>query len=500
MLAVVLVVQDQLDRAKAPLEQPVLGDALRPWRHRRSRPRRGRRARDRHRSPSRARRSAPAGPRHRRRAWSRTRGSSHAAARSPRRRRLRCSAAASLRTRAAIGLTSSGSSSAATSRTALVEQLDLRRERVAEEAGDAQGDVDPRAVQQVRRQDLDAGDPVRGRIPDRPRADQRQRLGDVVAAGAHVGGAPGGQRHGPRPVAVLLQIALDQQRRRLPAEMPGRRASARRGCRPRRNCARSAARPGGRGSAHRSGRARRSGRRAPPARPGSRHRRCLPAPGARSSRSRRARRGSRSSRGPACGRRSAARPSSSRRSSVSPWLRQGCALTSSRAAGRGPDQGSAIATVERIEGKLEIAGERAQQRGVAALARLARRAHQGRQQIGQLLARGRLAEHVQAVADLQLLQLAQMIVELGERVVGAVVAADADVAVQPEALAQREDLVAQPGDAARIDAGRLVILVDQALELGAAARRIRRGSAAASGGRRSPRRRAAWPGCPRPDR
>ncbi len=91
-----------------------------------------------------------------------------------------------------------------------VEQLDLGREGVAEEAGDAQRDVDPRPVEQAERQDLDAGDPVRARIPDGLGAHQRQGLGEVVAAGAHVGGAPGGQRHLARPVALLLDVALEQ--------------------------------------------------------------------------------------------------------------------------------------------------------------------------------------------------------------------------------------------------------------------------------------------------
>ena len=52
--------------------------------------------------------------------------------------------------------------------------------------------------------------------------DQRQGLGDIVAAGAHVRRAPGRQRHPRRIGAVLLGMALDQQCRRFPAELPGR--------------------------------------------------------------------------------------------------------------------------------------------------------------------------------------------------------------------------------------------------------------------------------------
>ena len=50
----------------------------------------------------------------------------------------------------------------------LVEQLDLRRERVPEEAGDAQRDVHPRPLEQIGRQNLDPCDPTRRRVPDRP--------------------------------------------------------------------------------------------------------------------------------------------------------------------------------------------------------------------------------------------------------------------------------------------------------------------------------------------
>ncbi len=67
----------------------------------------------------------------------------------------------------------------------------------------------------------------------------------------------------PRRVgAVLLGMALDEQPRRMPAELPGRRGRHGAGVDANRNCARSAAPPAGRGSARRTGRARRSGRRA----------------------------------------------------------------------------------------------------------------------------------------------------------------------------------------------------------------------------------------------
>jgi len=65
-----------------------------------------------------------------------------------------------------------------------VEQRDLRLEDVAEQAGDAQGHVDARAVEHRQRHDLDAGEPARSLVPGRPHAEIGQRLRQVVAAGA----------------------------------------------------------------------------------------------------------------------------------------------------------------------------------------------------------------------------------------------------------------------------------------------------------------------------
>ena len=46
-----------------------------------------------------------------------------------------------------------------------IEQRDLRREGVAEEAGDAQGDIDARAAELGQRDDLVAGDAERATGP-----------------------------------------------------------------------------------------------------------------------------------------------------------------------------------------------------------------------------------------------------------------------------------------------------------------------------------------------
>ena len=102
----------------------------------------------------------------------------------------------------------------------LVEQRDLGREGVAEEAGDAQGHVDPRPAELGQRDDLVAGDAPARRVPDRLGADEGQGLGDVVAAGAHVGGAPGREAEGLR-VAVILEVADEQVLGGFLAERPG---------------------------------------------------------------------------------------------------------------------------------------------------------------------------------------------------------------------------------------------------------------------------------------
>ena len=92
-----------------------------------------------------------------------------------------------------------------------IDQGDQLRESVAEEAGDAQGDIDAGAAKDGLRQDFEACDPAVGAVPCGFDAHQGERLGDVIAAGAHIGGAPCGEQHGARPVAVVLQVFFDQQ-------------------------------------------------------------------------------------------------------------------------------------------------------------------------------------------------------------------------------------------------------------------------------------------------
>ena len=58
---------------------------------------------------------------------------------------------------------------------------------------------------------LEARKPAGIGIPIGPHAHEGQRLGDVVAPGAHVGRAPGAERQAPGPIAMFLAITLKQQ-------------------------------------------------------------------------------------------------------------------------------------------------------------------------------------------------------------------------------------------------------------------------------------------------
>ena len=93
----------------------------------------------------------------------------------------------------------------------VVEQLHDVREGVAEEAGDAQGHVDARAAELLARHELEAGDAAGRLVPDRPHAEQPERLGDVVAGGAHRAGAPDHEPDRDRVLAVVGDVALEQR-------------------------------------------------------------------------------------------------------------------------------------------------------------------------------------------------------------------------------------------------------------------------------------------------
>ena len=102
-----------------------------------------------------------------------------------------------------------------------VEQRDLARKDVAEEAGNAQCRVDPRPAQHRQRQHLEAADAVRRRVPGRTAADERESLREIVAAGAHGRRAPEVDDDPLRPVAVVLRMAGQHLLGRAPPDLPG---------------------------------------------------------------------------------------------------------------------------------------------------------------------------------------------------------------------------------------------------------------------------------------
>ena len=90
-----------------------------------------------------------------------------------------------------------------------IEQRDLRREQIAEQAGDAPRHIDARAADDRAGQHLDAEHAAGGMIPGRPAAHQRETLRDLLAAGAQGRAAPEVDHQRARHLAVALHIAAD---------------------------------------------------------------------------------------------------------------------------------------------------------------------------------------------------------------------------------------------------------------------------------------------------
>ena len=101
--------------------------------------------------------------------------------------------------------------------------------------------------------ELEAGHPAGRLVPDRPHAEQPQRLGDVVAGGAHRAGAPDDEADRHRVLAVVGDVALEQRVAERATRPPRRCATGWPWGRRSRSCGRSAARRPGRGSASRTG-------------------------------------------------------------------------------------------------------------------------------------------------------------------------------------------------------------------------------------------------------
>ncbi len=120
---------------------------------------------------------------------------------------------------------------------------------------------------------------------------------------------------------------------------------------------------------------------------------------------------------------------------------------------------------QRVDAEAEIGGERAQQR-LGFRTRAPPRAGEGEQQRVSPFAHRAFAQDMEPVADLQFLQLAEEPVELFERARQILAGGDAAIPVDPGGAGALEDLGGERRDAARVAARGLVILVDQALQLG----------------------------------
>jgi hypothetical protein len=90
-----------------------------------------------------------------------------------------------------------------------IKERDLGREQIAEQSGDAPGDVDARAPDHGERQHLDAGHPAAGVVPGRPASQIGDALGDLLAAGAQGGAAPQIDHERTRHLAMGLQVRAD---------------------------------------------------------------------------------------------------------------------------------------------------------------------------------------------------------------------------------------------------------------------------------------------------
>src|SRR5262245_21391799 len=100
-----------------------------------------------------------------------------------------------------------------------VDERDLARKEVAEEAGDTERDVDARAPDCGGRQHLDAGDPRGRRVPDRPAAHEPESLGNLLAPGAQGRAAPEVDHQGARHLAMGLQVVAQDLLGREAAEI-----------------------------------------------------------------------------------------------------------------------------------------------------------------------------------------------------------------------------------------------------------------------------------------
>ena len=366
-----------------------------------------------------------------------------------------------------------------------VDQVDLLGEGIAEEAGDAQGHVHARAAEFGHGHHLEADHAARSPVPARAHAHQRQSLRDVIAAGAHVGGAPCGKGHGLGVLALALEVVLHQQIGGLAAEFPGDGGGHGAGI------DRIEVAPRGKHIGPSAcGRARRSGQDEAAVETGQQ--------GFGLARTAEVDAGGEvSADGVEDGQRPVPR-------SAHPELVEGCwrgavvlrQAQDEREWGRFADpfrrqqfepfhsvamrapwlfrnrckrfRSGALPTithpaVERVEVQTEVLRHRPQQRGLSGMVIATRRAGQRHQQVTPQAAFGRLGEDMQTIADLQFLQFAEVIVDGRKRIV--IVTAGPRVTVETMAARQIENVAPQPVEAARVHPGGEVVFVHQRLKL-----------------------------------
>ena len=356
--------------------------------------------------------------------------------------------------------------------------------------------------------DLDARHALRLRVPRRPHAEQREDLGHVVALRAHRGGAPGDEADHPRQRAGLAPGGGRAARRRAAGRPPTTAPRAGRAGRRCRSCARSAARRCAPGSAR--PRAREAMWRAAqgahdagqlvgrPQDPrddlvAGEAQRALDAgvgepQDLRADLRRRARR-------PVAGGEAVEQRHVRVLEPVDEVARAGARPAEAlHEAGRRPlDRRAARRHQRRLVEPERRADGAAQARHVARA-----EPQHGRDEPAQLIAPRRVAEHVQAVLDLDVLDLAQVAVDVLDEladVLGPLV--DVEVGLQVGALDRRPDARGERRAAWTGRAPPGARTRRAAPPARPSRRRCRRASSAGRGGRRSWRARGAWPARPR---
>ena len=132
----------------------------------------------------------------------------------------------------------------------------------------------------------------------------------------------------------------------------------------------------------------------------------------------------------------------------------------------GPVPDLAELTVQGIEiGHPQVGGQGPDQGGIFSLAVAARHPGQGNQQIRDQIAVGRAAEYVQSAPDLGFLQFAEIVVDLSERLIVIVIGDHACIPVEAKVTAEIENFLPQDGKPPAVHTRRLIVLVDQRLQV-----------------------------------